>query len=263
MASNHSKQSYQHERVKELIEANGPPLAQCEGSDQDLFNRVQAAAECACDSEGLGGGPLCAALAAGQLVNEAPFSCMIDLIVNHSDCDKPIPIEKRVAAYEAFSEVTGYKQADLGTIFDTINGDFTALVNFNAFYAFGPTAIAMIILIALMMGFKKMTWELGFFLIVFAIVLMYSFSAMYRMHVRSYLNGRTHTVQEAIKEAQLSFENSIAYWPQGLFAAACAVTSDDWTCNEVPECPPCAKVRRSPRVNLNEEDYEAFTKRRR
>jgi len=261
-------EQYSYEAVRKQIDGNvnigGPPIQQyqsinilqatgCTGGDQELFNQVQRAAECACGSEGPGGGPLCAALAAGQVVTQQPFSCMIDLINNYADCDQDISQSKRVAAYQAFSDVTGYRPANLNTIFDTINGDFEGLVNFNAFYMFAPTLILALIIIWLMVGFRWIDWPVGLFFTVLVIVILYGFSILYRIHFQNWIKSRNTTVQNQATIAQKSFENSIAYWPQGLFAAACAVTCDGttgcWTCNENNNCPPCVKSTRSTRAN--------------
>ena len=101
--STQSAEQYSHEAVRKQIDGNinvgGPPVQQypstlqmpqatsCTGGDQQLFDQVQRAAECACASEGLNGGPLCAAIAAGQVVTQQPFSCMVDLINNYSSCE--------------------------------------------------------------------------------------------------------------------------------------------------------------------------------
>ena len=253
-------EQYSHEIVRNQIDGNvnvgGPPIQQyqstmntlqvtgCTGSDQELFNQVQKAAECACGSEGFGGGPLCDAIVAGQVVSQQPFSCMIDLINNYSNCYQDIPLAKRKAAYQAFSEVTGYRPANLNNMFDTINSDFETLVNFNSFYMFAPTLILLLILIWLMVGFRWINWVLGLFFTVLVIVILYGFSILYRIHFQNWIRSRNTTIQNEATAAQKSFENSIAYWPQGLFAASCAVTCDGttgcWTCNDNSNCPPCS-----------------------
>lgn len=276
-----SGEQYSHEAVRKQINGNinvgGPPIQQCQsmintlqitgctGGDQELFNQVQKAAVCSCGSEGIGGGPLCAALAAGEVVTQQPFSCMIDLINNYANCDENISSSKRRAAYEAFSDVTGYKPADLNKIFNTINDDFESLVKFNVFYMFMPVLILLLIIIWLMVGFRWMDWPLGLFFTVLVIVILYGFSIVYRIHFQSWIDSRNTTIQNQATIAQKSFENSIAYWPQGLFAAACAVTCDGttgcWTCNENNNCPPCNtsntwKMNRSNRNYYNDEDDE-------
>jgi len=271
--STQSGEQYSHEAIRKQIDGNvnvgGPPVQQyqsslqvlqvtgCTGGDQELFDQMQRAAECACGSEGPGGGPLCAAIAVGQVVGQQPFSCMVDLINNYSSCDEDIPQSKRNAAYKAFSEVTGYRPANLNTIFDTVEDEFNALVNFNAFYMFAPTMVLLLIIIWLMVGFHWINWVIGLFFTVLVIVILYGFSILYRIHFQSYLRSRNKVIQNQATISQQSFENSIAYWPQGLFAAACAVTCDGttgcWSCNENDDCPPCngvrpSHIRRSSRV---------------
>lgn len=213
------------------------------GSNQELFNQVQSAIEYACGSEGPEGGPLCAALAAGQVASQPPFNCMIDLIQNYSNCGEDIPKPKREAAFKVFSDVTGYKSIDIGSIFTSFNRDISALFNLNAFYMFVPVMILFLIIIWLMVGFRWMNWVLGLFFTVLVIVVLYGFSILYRVTIENYVRSHTPLVQNELNAFQENFENSIAYWPQGLFAAACAVTCNGstgcWACNRSPVCPPC------------------------
>lgn len=236
------------------VNIGGPPLnnyprvvdnlqvTDCNTIDQDIFNQVQRSVECACSSE-TGGGLLCDAINAGKFIQNKPMSCMIDLLNNY--CGKTIPAAKRQEAFKAFSEVTGYKPADLNTIFTTFDDNLRALVNFNAFYMFAPTLILLLIIIWMMVGFKWMNWVLGLFFTVLVIVILYGFSIGYRVHFITYLDSRTQTIENATVEAQNSFENSIAYWPQGLFSAACAVTCDDgncWSCRPTPAPTPGSNI---------------------
>lgn len=278
-----SGEQYSHEAIRKQIDGNvtvgGPPIQQsaiqilqatgCTGGDQELFNQVQRAAECACGSEGPSGGPLCDAIAAGRVVSQQPFSCMVDLINNYADCDEEIPQSKRNAAYKVFNEITGYQPANLNMIFDTVDDNLTALVNYNAFYMFAPTMILLLIIIWLMVGFRWINWVVGLFITVLIIVILYTFSILYRIQLQNYFRSRNNVIQNQSNIAQESFENSIAYWPQGLFAAACAVTCDGttdcWSCNENNNCPPCnstksSRLRRSSRVcgspNIEEDDED-------
>lgn len=258
--SKQSGEQYSHDALRKQIDnvnVGGPPLG-CTGSNQELFNQVQNAAECACASEGTVGGPLCDAISAGRVMKQKPFSCMVDLIEDYSDCNKNIPENKRKAAYKAFSDVTGYKQANLNKIFSTVDENFDAIANFNSFYMFMPTMILLLIIIWLMVGFRWINWVLGLFFSSLVFVVLYGFSVMYRIHFQNYINSKSKVIQNQATLTQQSFENSIAYWPQGLFAAACAVTNNgqtgSWSCNDKNPCPPCNDPRISRYSYQEDED---------
>ena len=137
--------------------------------------------------------------------------------------------------------------------------------------------IVVLIIIWMMVGFHWINWVIGLFFTVLVIVILYGFSILYRIHFQNYLRSRNKVIQNQSTIAQQSFENSIAYWPQGLFAAACAVTCDGttgcWSCNENDDCPPCNGVRPSrirqssrvcgsPRVEEEDDDEEDEPPRR-
>ena len=252
MSAQSGEQQYSHEAVRKQIESGinvgGPPVLtvqplQATGCDPALATQVQEALDCAFIEQTLATGPLNSAMSAGEVVNELPFSCMIDLISGpYSNCDEDIPQNKRQAAYNAFVDVTGYKPVDLTKAFSTINNDFNTLVNFNAFYMFFPTLILLLIIIWLMVGFSWINWVIGLFFTVLVIVILYGFSILYRIHVQNYIRNQGRTLENEVNAAQKNLENSIPYWPQGLFAVACAITCTGgtgcWSCNE-RVCPPC------------------------
>lgn len=215
----------------------------CTDGDRQFYNQMKRAVECGYNPEDTEFSHLDAAIDAGKLMAQKPYSCMIDLINNYSSCYQEIPLDKRQAAYKAFVDVTGYKQPNLDLIFNNVEGSFDALVNFNSFYMFAPTLIMFLIIIWLMVGFKWMTLGLGLFFTVLVIVVYYSFTIAYRINFEYYMRTRRQTIKNQTNLAQNAFENSIAYWPQGLMAAACAVTCDNpedcWTCHGGPNCPPC------------------------
>lgn len=215
----------------------------CTDGERQFYNQMKRAVKCGYDPNNTEFSHLAAAINAGTLLAQKPYSCLIDLINNHSSCYQDIPKERRQAAYEAFVDVTGYKPANLNSIFNNFDNNLESLVNFNSFYMFAPTLIFFLIIIWLMVGFKWMTLGLGLFFTVLVIVVYYSFTIAYRVNFNYYMRSRRRTVQNQATLAQNSFENSIAYWPQGLLAAACAVTCDDpencWKCNPNQNCPPC------------------------
>lgn len=255
MNTHNSMQQYSHEAIRKQIESGvnigGPPLAsiqplQATGCDPDVALEVQQALDCSFNEQTLATGPLRSAMTAGEIINQLPFSCMIDLINStYSNCGEDIPENKRQAAYNAFTDITGYKPADLTKVFGTINNDFYAMINFNSFYMFFPTFFIILIAIWLMVGFNWMAWPVGLFLSVLVAVILYVFSILYRIHAQSYFLGQNNTIENEGINAQRNLENSIAYWPQGLFAVACAVTCTGgtgcWSCNQLT-CPPCSST---------------------
>ena len=105
-----------------------------------------------------------------------------------------------------------------------------------------PIFILSLIAIWLMVGFSWFNWIVGLYLTVLTFVVLYAFAIFYRIHASDYLYNQNKKLQNDATNAQKNFENSIAYWPQGMFAVACAVTSTGttgWVCNE-PACPPCS-----------------------
>lgn len=230
-------------------QAGGPPIPenQLPGCNDVLATQVQQALDCSYVENTMADGPLQAAMSTGEMANTLPFSCLIDILTGpYSNCNVDIPRAKRQAAYEAFSDVTGYQPMNLERAFSSIGSDFNALSNFNAFYMFIPTLILLFVGIWLMVIFKWFNWVVGLFLSSFVLVILYGASVAYRVHFQTYLENRNKTVLNEARLAQFRFENSIAYWPQGIAAAACAVTCTGgtgcWTCNGGVLCPPCNNV---------------------
>lgn len=228
-------------------QAGGPPIPsnQLPGCDDVLATQVQQALDCSYIENTMADGPLQAAMSTGEMANTLPFSCLVDILTGpYSNCTVDIPRAKRQAAYEAFSDITGYQPMNLERAFSSIGSDFNALSNFNAFYMFIPTLILLLVGIWLMVIFKWFNWVVGLFLSSFVLVILYGASVAYRVHFQTYLENRNKTVLNEARLAQFRFENSIAYWPQGISAAACAVTCTTgttgcWTCNGGTICPPC------------------------
>lgn len=239
------QQQYSHDIVRQQIDGvniGGPPIGHIQStkSKQEFFNQIQEAVDDACDKEDEGS--LCAAVAVGQIAEQEPFSCMIQLVDEYMNCNEDIPKEKRDAAYKAFTDVTGYNHADLKKIANEFNTENIDLVNLNAFYLFVPLIILIIVMIWVMVGFGWFNWAAGLFFTVLAFAILYSFNIAYRIHANNLLENRKKALDKIASETQSNFENSLAYWPQGFFAAACAITCEDgdncWTCNEIDPCPP-------------------------
>jgi len=237
--------NYDKNRKKiDLNNVGGPPMNntnQHYQNDQDLFNRVQNSINNVCGSEGPNAGSLCRASTAGDVIFSQPFSCMIDLIQNYSSCFEDIPQDKVEESYNVFKDITGWNQPNLANIFNSVDENFENLVNFNSFYMFAPVLFLFFIIIWLNVGFGRTTWELGLFFTVLVVVILYGFSIAYRVHFDTYLRNRSRIIQQELNQSSTSFQNSIAYWPQALFATACTITCDSncWKCNGSGNCPPC------------------------
>lgn len=222
----------------ELIELLPLQATGCTAGDLELYDNVERAIECAIASEGPDVGPLGQSLLLAEVVNEPPISCMIDLITGPaSDCDVEIPEDRRRAAFDAFTDVTGFRPVNLGVFFHHFTNEQERLLNINTFYIFFPTFVLAMLAVWLMVGFGWFDWMAGLFLSVLIFFILYSFSLFYRIQAHNFLTNQNHLFQNEAVISQSNFEDSIAYFPQGLFAVACAVTSDGdgWVCNDPPD----------------------------
>ena len=215
----------------------------CGEADMVLYNQVERSVECAIASEGPNVGPLGKSVLLAQTANQVPISCMIDLLTgSYANCDAEISTEQRKAAYESFADVTGYKPMNWNQTLTNLNTQQKNILNFNAFYMFFPLFLLAMIIIWLMVGFGWFNWIVGLFLSGLVFIILYGFSMLYRIHARNYIYNQNQQFQRDATDSQNNFENSIALWPQGLFAAACAVTAtggNGWRCNETNDCPDC------------------------
>lgn len=172
---------------------------------------------------------------------EEPFSCMIDLI-NNSKCGQAIPADKRMKAAQTFAEVTGYTPPDYNVIFTAIYSQMQSAVDFNSGYLYSPIMVLSLGFIWLGVGFGWFNWVVGIFLSLMSFVVLYGFSVAYRVHAKTWLREKEAENLAYIQTIQASFANSVAYWPQGLFAVACAIECDGdncWKCND-----PCGKPKK-------------------
>lgn len=220
--------------VDEITQVTG-----CTAGDTETYNAVEHAIECAIASEGPNAGPLGQSLILAETASQPPLSCMIDLVTGSDvDCGAEIPADKREAAFNAFTEVTNFQPINVGTIFSEITDEQRNILNLTAFYIFFPSFLFVLVAIWLMVGFNWFTWPAGLFLSVLTFIILYGFALLYRTQVYNFLLTQNQQWQEQAANIQSNFENSVAYWPQGLFAVACAVTATGgtgWTCNEVPD----------------------------
>ena len=77
-----------------------------------------------------------------------------------------------------------------------------------------------------MVQFNWFTWPPGIFLTLLAFYILYGFSILYRVHAKNFIDSQNIWFTDNLQDAQSRYENSLAYWPQGLFAIACAVTDN-------------------------------------
>lgn len=206
----------------------------CTAGNFDTYNTVEYAIECAIGSEGTNVGPLGKSVLLGEIASQPPISCMIDLITGpNSNCNTKIPSDRREAAFDAFRQVTNFTPVNVGGVFSEITDSQRNILNLTAFYIFFPTFLFVLVAIWLMVGFTWLTWPAGLFLSVLAFIILYGFALLYRTQVYSFLISQNQDWQNNASSFQANYQDSIAYWPQGLFAAACAVGGTGWICNEI------------------------------
>lgn len=206
----------------------------CTAGNYELYSAVERSIKCAIGSEGSNVGPLGKSLVLAEAVSKPPISCMID-IATGSDCNTEISPDRRRAAYRAFTDVTGFQPANLGNLFAQVTNEQRNVLNMTAFYIFFPMFILILIGVWLMAGFDWIAWPVALFISVLAFILLYGFSMLYRMQVYNNLVSQDQIWKADAQAVQNNLANSVAYWPQGLFAVACAVTATGgtgWTCNE-------------------------------
>ena len=220
----------------------GPPLPiieplqeGCTAGNMELYNQVQHSIDCAIASEGSNVSSLGQATLLATEMNQVPFSCMTNLLTGpFSECGSEIPVSRREAAWNAFSEVTGYRPVDLNQAFTTLSDQQKQIINFTAFYMFVPIFVVITLGICFMIAAGWINGYTGLFLIGLLFIILYGFSVLYRVFVLDFLSSEHQQLQNNIAAAQDNFQNTIAYWPQGLYAVACAVTATGttgWTCN--------------------------------
>ncbi len=147
----------------------------------------------------------------------------ISQMMNALNNQSTISIDKKKLAFNEFVRVTGYKPLELNQVLDTINNREKELLNINAFYIFFPVFLLSLFAIWLVAGFGWINWITGLFLTGLSFIVLYGFSMLYRIHVQTFINNN----QEEI--SQSNFENSIAYWPQGLLSVINSLTNEPIT----------------------------------
>lgn len=195
--------------------------------------------------------PVCAGIAGGNAAYDftttKPFSCVVDMVKNYMCCGGTLTQEQKSAAYQAFTNVTGFRPFDNVGLLNSEQSQADTIFNANSFYIYVPVMLLIIIIIWIFVGTGRMSWAVGAFFTVLTIIILYGFSVAYRIAVKNSYRKYYELQVNRARAAQNSYENGVAYFLQGIMASACAVTcngecptGDCWTCNE-PECHPCTE----------------------
>lgn len=238
-----SQESVEHDTEQHNKHHNHP----CHDADK-LYDRMQQAIDCVCTTDNSGTtGSLCQAVKAGNLINTVPFSSMVDLITGpYSECGAVIPEDKRQEAYNTFVSITGYKpfdSTDLSQIVSLINDNRKSMANFTAVYIFLILFTLCAIVILLLVLFELTSWPVGLLLLVLVFFILFTLSLVYSFSAQKMIDNNSTQVTNTISNNSNNFQNTVAYWPQGLFGVASALTNSAtggtgavWPCNNINTC---------------------------
>jgi type II secretory pathway pseudopilin PulG len=197
--------------------SGGPPVYPHSRSDSSMSGTSWLDAEKSGSPGMVGGG-----------WDSPPFLCMYSLV---SDNPSNLTPEQQKAAFDAWVNVTGYSSPDYVSVFNSLSDQQQMIVNFDSYYMYAPVLLLSLIVIWLAVWFGWMNWVVGLFLSVLSVVILYGFSVLYRTTAKTWLRQQNQAYLSVAEQMQQNYENSIAYWPQGLFAVSCAVTSAGGTGN--------------------------------
>ena len=214
----------------------------CTGCNDPEFTNIQTVVDNCCSTDGSSSNSLCRAIIAGDILQTQPISCMIDLIDRYMNCGQEISQDKKVAAFEAFSDITGYEPIDVNTSLNTLRNDFDKVISYTIFYTYVPIGFLLFLGIWLSVIAGWINWVIALILTIVLVMVLYIFSILFRSQINTILNNDFNALNTSATNAQKSFQDSIALLPQALFGVACAVTCESgekcWLCNEV-SCPTC------------------------
>lgn len=194
--------------------------------------------------------------------DKPPYSCMNKLVKEYMTCNENIPKDKRQAAYNAFVNVTGLEPVNWQEIFNIVSGQQFAVYNANALFIYLPVLFVLLVVIWVLVGVKWISWVAGLFWTVFVFAVLYGCSIFYRMYMADNANNQNNALQKIALSQQSNFQNSLVYYPQGLFAMACAVTEcgEAWECNENGVSPtPCPGTKPKPSSKPKPESKSSFS----
>ena len=190
---------------------------------------MQQAIDCVCNgASGTSGatGSLCQAVQASNLVNTVPFSSMVELITGpYSTCQVVIPSEQRQAAYDSFTSITGYTPPNLTQAVTMISDSQKRLANYTALYVFLILLTVAIIVLVMLVLVGVLTWPVGIILTVLAFLILYTISLAYSFGAQRMIDDQSSQILETVTNEQSNFQNTVAYWPQGLFGIASTLTA--------------------------------------
>jgi hypothetical protein len=165
-----------------------------------------------------------------------PLTCIQKLISDYMYCGERLTSDQEQRAFRAFSEVTQWQPINLEEVFSQMRQQSDDIFMLNAYYFFIPLLILIIIVIWVFVITYRISWILALFLSILAILTLYLFSIAYRNAADSSYNTHYNKLENMARDAQQSYERSVAYWVQGLLASSCAVTNctdkPSWTCNK-------------------------------
>lgn len=186
--------------------------------EMDLYNKVEKCILRAIDSKGGNVGPL------GQAVlnNKNPISSLgLGPYFQSS-----IPEDKLRNAYETFTNITGYQPLEINKSIINMNHTQKEFAEINLFYLFFPSFILFTIIIWVMVIQGSLNWVAGLFLTILVFIILYSFVIAYRIQLDNFHNKHHQEIILQFEEAQTNYENSLAYWPRGLFEVASNINQD-------------------------------------
>jgi len=237
MASN-----YSYEEVRKKIGSTrtvgGPPLNNIDVGST-LYNQVQQSIDYTTANQPYENlTSLGKATVQAEINDKPPFSCMRELLTGkYSLCGSKIPEHLKKSAFKVFTQVTGFEPLNLDQALMEINYQEKMIVQFTSLYVFLPMVLIITMAIWLLVLFSFVPWAAGIYLTLFSFIIIYGFSVAYRYHSERWLNNRNALVERELSEYQTNYEDSIAYWPQGLYAVAGCITATGgtggWSCNKI------------------------------
>ena len=193
---------------------------------------------------------------------KAPLSCVAQIIEKYMDCDTKLTTTQEIAAYNAWTSTTGYTPLDMNKVFSTMQTQADDLFNLNSFYFFIPVLLLILIILGILIFASKLRWEVGLLFALLAIYLLYGFSIAYRIVAQNSYHDQYAQLQNQASSNAKAYQQSVAYYPQGLLAVSCAITCNGacdpttcWTCNDKSKCKPkpnpckCTKGRSCHKCN--------------
>lgn len=210
----------------------------CHNADK-MYERMQDAIDCVCNGASGPTGSLCQAVQASNLLNTVPFTSMVELITGpYSICQSVIPPEHRQAAYDSFVSITGYTPPNLTQVVTTISNNQKSLANYTALYVFLILLMLAIIILAILVLVSVLTWPMGIIIAVLIFLSLYTISLAYTLGAQRMIDDQSSQILETVTNEQSNFQNTVAYWPQGLFGIASTLTATGatgatgiWPCN--------------------------------